>query len=149
MPRPLKVLDTAHPFGVKINEVMAEKGYPGDYRRLAQEFGVTTPSAREWVLYGRFSKDRFEALAAWSGRPLEWWFSTQAAPPAAPPPAMAPALKAAAAEGVYKIGKPPPPWPFPRIDPADFALLDVHDRAEIEGFVKGLIAATKRKRRAA
>lgn len=74
MPRPKRPRETQHPFGQKLNAVMAEKGIAGDYAALAREFGVQPASTKDWVLYGRFSKEHFRRLVEWSGRSLHWWF---------------------------------------------------------------------------
>lgn len=114
MPRPLKLIETSDPIGLKINQVMAEKGIAADYKALADAFGVTAPSAREWVQFGRIAKDRYPQLVAWSGRSLHWWFDVpepggntlparESSPPAYVRPA--PAL-------------PAPEWPFPTIEAA-------------------------------
>lgn len=143
MPRPLKVIATTDGFGAKLNSIMAAKGMPGDYKQLAEIFGVTTPSAREWVKFGRFAKERYAKLVEWSGKSLYWWLDV---------PEPSPGAWGAPNGG--EVREPTPPaflrlsraWPFDTVSAADYALLDAHARAEAEAFIKGLIANSQRKR---
>ena len=73
MPRKPSIIHTSHPLGLKINEVLAAKGMPGDYAKFAVPFGVAPQSVRDWVRYGRMAKKHYPKLVEWSGRSLEWW----------------------------------------------------------------------------
>lgn len=68
-----KERETTNPIGMKINEIMREKGIPGDYAAVASHFGVAVPSVYGWVEHGRISKSRLPSLETWSGRPIAWW----------------------------------------------------------------------------
>lgn len=128
MPRVRKIIETDHPFGLKLNAVMADMGMAGDYKRLAEDFGVTVASAREWITLGRFAKDRYADLVRWSNRSLDWWFDI-------PPLAGATVALANERAATYRIA---PPWPFRTVSVAQFEALDAWSRAEVEGFIKGL-----------
>lgn len=137
MPRPRKIIETTDPLGAKINEVLAEKGMAGDYRALGAAFGVTTPSAREWVQFGRLSKERYRALVEWSGRPLDWWFDIpehlrvpRPSPEASPEPLFA--------------QEPTNPWrgswPFKTLRPDELRQLPAQALREIEAFARGVMS---------
>lgn len=142
MPRIKKVMKTDVPFGQKFNDVMAAKGMAGDYAKLAEDFGVTTPSAREWVKYGRFAKERYPDLVKWSGRSLDWWFD------AVPPLGLGAASSVQQVTPIYDV-PPPPAWPFRTVSVDQFWLLDDWGRAEVEGFIKGLLHNNNRGSKAA
>lgn len=145
MARPLTIIETDDPFGQKLNAVMQAKGMAGDYRQLAQAFDVTVGSAREWIKFGRFAKERYGALVRWSGRSLHWWFDIDE-----PVDRAAATALAQERQPEYQVNpQAGAAWPFVTIQPADFRLLDEPDRREIEGLARGLIVAAQRKNRAA
>ena len=74
MPKPKSERVTDNPFGQKLNSVMRAQGIGGDYRALADVFGVRPQSVYDWVKHGRFAKERFADLVAWSGKSLHCWF---------------------------------------------------------------------------
>lgn len=78
MPKPMKQRETDNPIGKKFHAVMAEKLMVGDYRALAKDFKVSTPSVYDWIDHGRISKERYPRLVEWSGRSLDWWFDVPA-----------------------------------------------------------------------
>lgn len=141
MARPRRIIKTDNPIGAKINQVMAEQGMEADYAKLADIFGVTTASAREWVHFGRISKARYPTLVEWSGYPLEWWFDLSAETDA-------PGLNQVN-EQPSPSWTAPPPWPFRHITPAQYGRLDSQDRSRVEGFIQGLLAQTDHERHAA
>lgn len=75
MAKPKRVRDTSNPIGQRINQVLEEKGMPGDYAALAKQFDVALTSVYGWVESGRISKMRLPQLADWSGRSLSWWLA--------------------------------------------------------------------------
>ncbi|MBN9411359.1 MAG: hypothetical protein J0H69_19615 [Burkholderiales bacterium] len=136
MPKPLKVIDTSHPLGAKINEVMAAKDMAGDYAALARTFDVKPPSVRDWVEHGRLGKERYPRLVEWSGRSLDWWFDV---------PANYVTLSASASATAEQAA--PSPWPFHTISGGEYSLLSEFQRGEVEGFVRGLLAQAGSKKR--
>lgn len=147
MPRPRSIIETSDPLGVKLNEVMAEKHMAGDYAKLARAFGVTTASAREWVKYGRLSKDRFPVLVQWSGRSLHWWFDVT------PDVQMVPVSGSGGLELGSSLSTPPlarerspeyhPSWPFETITPSDLKRLPRNSMREIETFARWILSQQK------
>lgn len=131
MPKTHAVKATSDPFGQKFNAVMAEKGIAGNYRAVAEIFGVRPQSVYDWIRHGRFGKDRFGALVAWSGRSLHWWFDL---PEPWPAQASSPAPGVAEQAGVYLTN-----WPFRTISKAEFDELPPDARLEIEGYARGTV----------
>ena len=74
MPKPTQERPTTNGLGQKINAVMREQGFEGDYARLAKVFNVKTPSVYDWIDHGRLGKERYAKLVEWSERNLDWWF---------------------------------------------------------------------------
>ena len=137
MPRPRKIIETTDPIGAKINEVLAEKGLAGNYRALGEAFGVTTPSAREWVQFGRISKERYRALVEWSGRPLNWWFDI--------PEAVREIRSTIAPSAAFHAQEASPrvyhsDWPFRTLREDELRQLPDAALREIEAFARGVIS---------
>lgn len=74
----MKIRETANPIGMKFHQIMAEKKIEGDYKALADAFGVKTPSVYDWIDHARIGKDKYPRLVAWSGKSLHWWFDIEA-----------------------------------------------------------------------
>lgn len=139
MPKPKRVRPTTHPIGLKVNQVMDALGIPGDYAAVAAHFGVAVTSVYGWVDKGTIAKNRYTDLAAWSGKPLAWWFdSAPSAPPAAPfsyqqdsqrPP---PAVSSPAP--IYTANH----WPF-KFAATRLKALQPSDIARIETYILGII----------
>lgn len=159
MPKPRKPLETDHPFGIKLNQIMEIKGMAGQYQALADAFGVTVQSARQWVQYGRFSKEHYAKLVQWSGRDLHWWFNVPAKLNSDDPEESvtpAPQLQCQTraddkshdtAESATLISAPMvPAWPFRGISSADYALLDDYERGQVEGLVRALLLQSRANR---
>jgi hypothetical protein len=72
------------------------------------------------------------------------WLATGKGPkfPALEPPASPIAGEKPAS---YQWNPPPPPWPFESISEEDYKKLSDLDRREVEGFVKGLLQANRRR----
>ena len=136
MSKSKKPIATQHPFGIKINQVMVMKGMAGDYQALADVFGVTVQSAREWVQYGRLSKAHYARLVLWSGRVLHWWFDV-------------PAPMGKDANATIALTPAPAPWPFRHVSAGDYAQLDEYERGQVEGLVRALLIQAQGKRKAA
>ena len=127
----LNTIDTDNPLGLKLNEVMAEKGIAGDYAALARAFEVTTPSARDWIKNGRMATKRYQALVDWSGRSLHWWFDIHGPGPGGP------ALFTGDSD-VRPWGA--LAWPFLSFSAAEIQRLPDGARREIEAFVRGVLS---------
>jgi hypothetical protein len=136
MPKPLKIRETSNPIGLKFHEVMAEKGISGDYKAVADAFGVKTPSVYDWIDHARIAKDKFRRLVEWSGRSLHWWFDIDPAIEADEPKFL---LREKSA--IYNL-KQPDPWPFTRSF-QDYAELSELDKGRVDGYMTGLIDARK------
>lgn len=126
----MKVRETSKPLGLKINQVMAEKGIAGDYAALAREFKVKTPSVYDWIDHERLGKAQYRRLVEWSGRSLDWWFDI--------------GVEAATAN-VRRLQEPQPPayvaprpWPFSR-SYADYCALSDLDKGRLDGYFCGLV----------
>ena len=137
MPRPKQPIKTQNAFGVKMNTILALKGMEGDYKALADVFGVSVPSARQWIESGRVSKDHYATLVQWSGRDLHWWFDVPAP------------LDHSAAESKPLALHAQPAWPFRRVSPADYERLDEYERGQVEGLVQALLIQSQAHRQAA
>lgn len=150
MPRKKTPIETSNPFGQKLNAVLHEKGIAGDYTALAKAFGVKAPSAREWVIKGRFAKSKFPRLVEWSGKSLAWWFDVPDIAPEAFTKAP-PAEQTQAAEPCANLYVKSTEWPFKTVTPADCAALDDADRRDVEGYIRVTLwrAEQQRKRKPA
>lgn len=117
---------TEHPFGLKMLQVLAEKGKPNDLAALAEAFGVSVPSTYDWIRHGRFSKERFVQLVLWSNRDLHWWFDIPLdIDPARP-------------DGPFLVQRLPvganrPPWPFSAISESAICALPAEHKLRLEG----------------
>lgn len=133
MAKPKQIRETSNDLGKKINLVMAEKNMDGDYAKLAQEFGISTPSTYSWIDKGTISKDHYAALAKWSGKSLDWWFD-------APKLSTHHHTSEAARENVvdYEL-----PWPFTKSRREIMALSEI-DRARIDGYITATVDASQR-----
>jgi len=120
MPKPPRTTENA--FGRKLLEVLADKGRPNDLAYLAQVFGVKQPSVYDWIDHGRFAKDRYAQLVAWSERSLHWWFDvpTEVTTVAEPSPGFGPR------------------WPFKTLPYEDIAALDTESLRMLEGAILAL-----------
>ena len=137
MPKPRKVIETSDPLGIKLNKILDEKGIAGDYAALASVFGVTPPSAREWVQFGRLSKERYQTLVEWSGRSLHWWFDI--------PEDIPREYRYEAAEPTTHMVREtasswPDRWPFRSITSDELRQLPDQALREIEAFARGVIS---------
>ncbi len=132
MPKPKSERVTDNPFGQKLNSVMRAQGIGGDYRALADVFGVRPQSVYDWVKHGRFAKERFADLVAWSGKSLHCWFDVPELSRPTPAPEPMPATNERAA--TYLVG-----WPFKTVTKADFDALPTDLQLQIEGYVRGVV----------
>lgn len=134
MPKPIKIRTTSNPIGQKFHQVMADKGMSGDYKALALEFGVRTPSVYDWIDHARIGKDKYPRLVEWSGRDLHWWFDIPAPVVQLQAPVMAREQVAVwpIKERVF--------WPFTRAIEA-YERLSNTDKGRIDGYITGLIDA--------
>lgn len=136
MPKPTKVRATTNPIGVKFHEVMHAKGIDGDYKAVADAFGVKTPSVYDWIDHARIGKDKYRKLVEWSGRSLHWWFDLEDVWPMREP---ATVLRAQEPTKVYDL-KAQTAWPFSRSFERYSALSEM-DKGRIDGYLAGMIDA--------
>jgi hypothetical protein len=141
MPRQKTPTPTNNPFGLKLNTYLLDIGRPGDYTFVAEAFGIKRPSVSEWVKFGRIAKRHYALLVEWSGRPLSWWFGTQA-------------YEVSDASNPLSVQEPlargyvsNPPWPFFGIAPKDYAMLSLDDKRDIEGFIRVALSKTEAARK--
>lgn len=134
MPKPMKIRETSNPIGLKFHQVMAEKKMDGDYKALADAFGVRTPSVYDWIDHARIGKDRFARLVEWSGKSLHWWFDI-----AAQADDLVPPHQVQQTRGVYDL-KQRMSWPFSRPFEA-YERLSAQDKGRVDGYIAGLIDA--------
>lgn len=135
MPKPKKPSPITSPIGRKFHQIMDEKGITGDYKALADAFGVKAPSVYGWIRHTRIAKDKYARLVEWSGRSLHWWFDLPEHGAAQSQPA--PPMLAQQTKGVYDL-KPSQPWPFSRPLEAFSRLSDI-DRGRVDGYMTALI----------
>lgn len=140
MPKPQKVRETSNPLGLKINQVMEEKGMAGDYAALAVVFEVKTPSVYDWITHGRLGKERYQKLVEWSGRSLNWWFDVPEGLPLAEH--YQPTVKTQALQ-VNDVIKQMPErrsiqWPF-TVPLEKVQALDYDDIVMIDSYIKGVV----------
>lgn len=145
MPKPTQERSTSNGLGQKINAVMREQGFEGDYARLAKVFNVKTPSVYDWIDHGRLGKERYAKLVEWSERNLDWWFDI----PALPATQYSRANSQSATVTMIRdtdqqssiVALPPlHKSPFRRIADDQWAALPPESVREIEAFALGMIA---------
>lgn len=129
----MKIRETNNPIGRKFHQVMAEKRMEGDYKALAEAFGVRTPSVYDWIDHARIGKERFARLVEWSGRSLHWWFDIDM------PVEGYTAHQANESTGVYDI-RARAPWPFSRPFEA-YDRLSAASKSRVDSYLAGLIDA--------
>ncbi len=122
---PKKHYETDNAFGKKLLQVMEAKGIANDLPKLAEAFGVTVPSTYDWLRHGRFAKERYAQLVAWSERDLHWWFDL--------PPGMSTVNTFTANEPRATYSR--PAWPFPAISEQALCRMSPADLQRIEGAV--------------
>lgn len=133
MPKPIKIRGTTNPIGLKFHQIMAEKQIEGDYKALADAFGVKTPSVYDWIDHARIGKDKYRRLVEWSGRSLHWWFDIEAQTHD-----LVPAAVAREPSVVYSIKS--RHSSFPRSFEA-YKRLSEEDKGRVDGYIAGLIDA--------
>lgn len=122
---------TTNPLGQKIQQVMEDRFGAPDCKRLAEAFGVKTPSVYDWIDHGRIGKHQLKLLAEWSGRSLDWWFDVDRNKVQLMP------LSANESQGRYDVS---PDWPLgPRISAAVLAELPEPQRERIRGYIEGVL----------
>jgi hypothetical protein len=132
---PINGRTTDDPLGKKLLAVLAEKGHPDDLNVLAEALGVTVQSTYDYIRHGRLSKDRYARLVAWSGRSLDWWFDVETKQ-----------SHQVAAEPVAAYNA----WPVAGMTVEQLhRALTAEERAEVAGFIRGILAASSRGKRSA
>lgn len=120
---------TTDPLGLKLLQVLRELGRPNDLHYLAEVFGVKVQSVYDWIDFGRLSKDRYQKLAEWSGKSLDWWFDIQTG------------ANQYFAREPDKIYYSRPKWPFADINEQRFCALGPDTIAMIEQSAKLMLQA--------
>jgi hypothetical protein len=140
---PKKPRQTTNPLGRKLLQVLAEQGTPDDLNALARAFDVTVPSTYDWIIHGRFAKERYPRLVEWSGKDLHWWFDV-------PPLAVAPPThQRHVAEPAAQYAT---AWPFRNVPLSAVQQLNPEQLQTLEGALLGVLAiigpASKKQRAA-
>lgn len=137
MPKPPR--ETSDPLGRKLLAVLRDKGQADNLNALAAALEVTVQSTYDYIKHGRLSKDRYPLLVAWSGRSLDWWFDIDTTKISSPSPVSPAGVKEPDA-------RPYSAWPVPGMTISEIReQLTPEQRAEVSGFIKGILSTGTRK----
>lgn len=109
---------------------------------LAKAIGATKQAVYSWRKTGRIDKKHLQALATITGKPLAWWLEQESSTnyqTAAPVPLQT-HRATNSAPAPYRAQQ----WPFLEVSESEYNALLPTQKAQVEGFVKGLLAESGR-----